>query len=495
MIVTPSPANSCATVRTRKHSILALVLMLTHSAVIPVFSAPAAQPLLLPEVLSSVTNKYPPYLAALIEMDIANGRARQSQGAFDLNMSIGGSFAPAGFYDGQSGYVSLDQPLSIWGGNVYGGYRLSSGFLPDYNKDRTQQGGEALLGFRLNLLRDGAIDRRRATLYQAQIDQQLADPFILRQYLDFIRAASIAYYNWLAAGFRWQIAEELFAVAKERDAGIAAQAAGGAVAPIVRVDNERLVVSRQIAMVQAQRRFEAASIELSLFYRDAEDQPIRPGRDRLSKIFPEPPRPDASRITADIGKALLYRPETRRLELTLKKLEIDRNLAKNNLLPNLDIGVQASQAFGKRDQKDIEDLELEARVELKMPLQRNEAKGRLESIEALIERLGAERRFTTDRIAADVRDAHSALEAAHQQLAFTQRNVDLSRQLEEAEAVRFKQGAADLFMLQIREQATFDARLIDVEAHAEYLRSLANYRAAIAADAPPKSEEKKTKKK
>jgi hypothetical protein len=68
----------------------------------------------------------------------------------------------------------------------------------------------------------------------------------------------------------------------------------------------------------------------------------------------------------------------------------------------------------------------------------------------------------------------------------TRKNVDLSQQLEAAENERLKQGATDLLALQIREQATFDAQVLEVEAQAEYFRSQANYRAAIAADAPSK---------
>jgi hypothetical protein len=47
-----------------------------------------------------------------------------------------------------------------------------------------------------------------------------------------------------------------------------------------------------------------------------------------------------------------------------------------------------------------------------------------------------------------------------------------------------KQGAADLLALQLREQAMFESKVLEVEAQAEYFRAQANYRAAIAADAP-----------
>ncbi|MEZ5387835.1 MAG: TolC family protein [Prosthecobacter sp.] len=445
----------------------------------------AEKPLLLPEVLGSVKTQYPPYLAALIEQDIANGRARSAMGAFDLSLNSGGAFNPAGYYDGQTGYAVLDQPLPFWGGSIYGGYRLSSGFLPNYNKDRTGVNGEGVLGFRIPLLKDGTIDKRRATLWKAQIDQELADPYILRQFLDFVRASTISYYNWVAAGQRLTIAEDLLRIAKDRDAAIAEQVKQGKSAPIVQVDNERLVVSREISVVQALRRFQAAAIELSLFYRTLENaEPIIAPRSRVPSAFPPHARPNESQITADIAKAAVFRPEIRRIELSIEKSDIDRRLAKNSLLPSLDVGVQAAQNLNNNTRRDIEQTEIEARIEFKLPLQRREAKGQLAAIEAQIDRLNNEKRFARDKITADVRDSYSALMAAYEALKQTRRNVELARQLQQAEAERLKQGATDLLALQIREQASFDAQILEVEALAAYFKAQADYRAAIAADAP-----------
>jgi outer membrane protein TolC len=74
--------------------------------------------------------------------------------------------------------------------------------------------------------------------------------------------------------------------------------------------------------------------------------------------------------------------------------------------------------------------------------------------------------------------------AAHHALLKTRLNVDLARRLEEAENEKIRQGAADLLALQIREQATFDAQVLEVDALNEYFRTQANYRAATAIDAP-----------
>jgi outer membrane protein TolC len=85
---------------------------------------------------------------------------------------------------------------------------------------------------------------------------------------------------------------------------------------------------------------------------------------------------------------------------------------------------------------------------------------------------------------AEVQDAFSAMEAAMAQISQNRRNVELAVKLEEAERFRFQEGASDLLALQIREQRTFEARLSEVEAVADYFRALAEYRAAVAADAP-----------
>jgi outer membrane protein TolC len=52
--------------------------------------------------------------------------------------------------------------------------------------------------------------------------------------------------------------------------------------------------------------------------------------------------------------------------------------------------------------------------------------------------------------------------------------------LENGERERFEKGASDLLALQIREQAAFDARLLEVDARADFFRALADYEAATA---------------
>jgi outer membrane protein TolC len=442
----------------------------------------AVEPLALPELLDSVRNRYPPLLIALIEQDIAAGRLRQAEGAFDLGFSLRAGIAPKGYYDGSSGDISLDQRLPFWGGNVFAGYRRSSGLLADYDKDRTQRDGEYRAGLRFNLLRDGPIDRQRAELMKARLDLGLADPFIQRQKLDIVRAATRSYYQWVAAGLRESVAREQLKVAEDRAAALTEQANKGMVAPIVVTDNERLIVSRQLIVTQSRRRFEAASLELSLFYRGPDDLPITPARERLPQDLP------AAELPARLGDVSLLesvaelRPELRRVRLLKEKVEVDLRLARNATLPNLDLTLGVTRNEGGGPFPDLQRNETRAGLEFRIPLQRNEALGRTQVSEAELRRLDQDLYFVRDRIRVEIKDGWSALAAASELLIVARRNVELSDLLVKAEQTRLRQGATDLLALQIREQALLEAQFAVVSAQADFFAALADYRAATAED-------------
>ncbi|MEO0454138.1 MAG: TolC family protein [Verrucomicrobiota bacterium] len=443
-------------------------------------------PLQLEEVLLSVRGYYPPLLASWIQQDIANGRVRQSIGAFDTILSSSLVWRPENFYDGSNAELLIEQPLPIWGGSVYGGYRRSSGFFADYERKlRTAEGGEGVLGFKVPLLRGGPFDNRRAARGKAEIERELADPFILRQYLDFIRGARISYYEWVAKGQRLAVAEEILNIALERDKALEEQKQQGAIAPIVQVDNQRLVVNRQIAVFQARRGFEQAAIKLSLFLRKSGNgEPIVAGRELLPQAFPEQIPLSEIDIINDSERAAFNRPEVRQIGLLFSRAEIDKRLAGNNLKPNLDLAFELNRAIGNDRPKDIDPTEIAGLIQFSLPIGRNEAQGRIEAIDGEIARLEQEKKFAREKILADAQDSYSAVRAALGALGQTKRNVDLSIELEKAENQKFKEGASDLLAVQIREEATFNARNLEINAKLAYFQALANYKAAVAEDAP-----------
>ncbi|NBV47683.1 MAG: hypothetical protein EBR95_01215, partial [Verrucomicrobia bacterium] len=194
-------------------------------------------------------------------------------------------------------------------------------------------------------------------------------------------------------------------MAEDRAAALTEQAKKGMVAPIVVTDNERLIVSRQLIATQARRRFEAASLELSLFYRGPDDQPITPTRERLTptrerlpKDLPGAELPERMGDVSLLEAVAELRPELRRIRLLKEKVEVDLRLARNATLPNLDLTFGITRNQGGGPYSDLRPEESRAGLEFRLPIQRNEALGRTQVTEAELRRLEQDLYFVRDRI-------------------------------------------------------------------------------------------------
>ena len=91
-------------------------------------------------------------------------------------------------------------------------------------------------------------------------------------------------------------------------------------------------------------------------------------------------------------------------------------------------------------------------------------------------------RFAQDRVGADVADAVSEVDAARQRVVVVRREVELAAQLEAAERRRFDAGDSTLLFVNLREVATAEARIREVDALADVHRAAASLRAAMAVD-------------
>lgn len=446
-------------------------------------AAQAPGPLDLDRVLASVEAAYPPLLAARIERDLADGRLRAARGVYDLEVFAKLKATPEGYYEYDTVEAGAEQFLGMWGAALYGGYRLTGGEdLPDYYPQRTQGAGEAAVGLRLPLLKGGSIDEDRAAVARAEIGARAADPAVERQRLDFVRAGTEAWARWVAAGRKLIVSRELLRLAQDRAAALEQQVAGGLRADIVLVDNRRLVVDREIGVLDAERAFRGASLALSLLYRGPDGTPIVPVEDQLPVDSLGPSwTPGAVDTEEAVARALARRPELATLALKVESAEVDARLARNGLLPLVDATVEAARNFGEERYADRSATELRLGVEMTFPLQRREAGGKTLAAEAGLDRLRRELAFARETISAEVRDAAAALEVAVAQVDRAALNVELALELQAAEEALFQAGSSDLLALQLREQSAFDARMKAVDARLDAWRAWADWQAAVAA--------------
>lgn len=448
------------------------------------------EPLTLYEVLRSVQASFPLLLAIQQERAIAAGQRLSAEGAFDLNFRLRG-WSQDGTFENHRLDVGLEQPTPLYGTTLFGGYRFGFGDFPVYYGDRlTADGGEFRAGVQIPLLRDGPIDRRRAALRQAQIAESLADPLIQQARIDFLRDAAKAYWNWVAAGEQYRVAEALLKLALDRQAGFEEQFRLGAIAEFVVVDNRRLIFERQGALVAAERRLQQAAFDLSLFLRDAEGNPVTPSVSQLPRnllLQEDLPRPRTELLAQDIETAYRFRPELTRFALLKERATVDLRLAENQTWPALNAQVFGAQDVGKGKQETgvfaLDRSVLEGSVVFEVPLQRREAQGRVRTAEAILMQLLAQERFVRDRISVEVQDAVSALDRTYERWLRARDEQRVAARVAELEFERFRQGQSTLLDVNLRELAAAGAQAKVIDAAADFARALADYRAALGLDA------------
>ncbi len=439
-------------------------------------SAAAADPLTLDDVLGSVGRTHPGLEVAERKIDQADGKVLAAQGGFDPTLSIRTKWTPVGYYNQGQVDTLVRQPTPAWGIGAYAGYRVGWGTYPVYKGElQTLSGGEIRAGVEVPLWRNGPIDSRRAGVKRTKIQRAGARYARDATELELERAAAEAYWSWVSAGQSLRISRELLALAERRDAGLNEQAKAGAIERIKIVDNRRLVLDRMTKVVAAERKFATASLELSLFMRDAAQNPVRPGEERVPAKIPEPASPDMASLDDEVDEAVRRRPDAAALETERDAARVDVRLARNQRAPAINLQTFVAKDFGAGP-AELGPVEWGAGVVLEVPLPLRKARGELRVAKAALGAVKAKTRGLQDKIGAEVRTAHVALEAAQETITLARAQLGTTEELAEAERIRFREGASDLVIVNLRELAAAEAANQEVAALAEYQRAYADFR-------------------
>ncbi len=438
----------------------------------------AEAPLRLEEVLDSVDATHPDVEKGQRGVDKAEAKALAARGGFDPKFSIKSKWSPVGYYDNTQIDATLEQPTTLWGASLYAGYRVGWGEYPSYKGDlQTRSAGEIRAGIDVPLWRDGPIDARRAKIEQTKIGRKGARASLSATSLAVQRKAAKAYWKWVAAGQKLDVADALLDLAKRRDVALASQVAAGAVEPIKQVDNRRLVLERTAKVVAAQRAFDAATIDLSLYLRDGEQVPVRVSEDRVLEKFPDPVATDGLDMDQQIAQALRRRPEVEVVEAEKEVASVGVRLAKNRRAPQANL-----QSFVAKDIGDgpveLAPVEWGLGLVISIPLPLRKARGEYREAKAELAAVKATARGLADKIAAEVRLAEVSLRAARRSWALAKEQVEVATTLAGAERTRFREGASDLIVVNLRELAEADAENAAISAAAEYHQAYAVFMTA-----------------
>ena len=437
----------------------------------------------LTEVISSVLTTYPMVQAAALQFEMAQGQILSAEGAFDTKLKGATENGPLGFYETYRHSVGAIQPLAN-GGEVFGGYRVGRGdFQPWYQERQTNDGGEFKAGLSVPLSRNVSIDDRRAGVRKAGLDLAAADPQFRGEVIFTVRAASEAFWQWVAAAAQQRIARQVLDLAITRNDGLEEEVRMGAKALPDLKDNRRSILSREAKLIETQRKVTQSATKLSIFLRTPGGEPRLASIDEVPD-FPKPSPPNEDWQISLAQRAIQSRPELRELELAIERIDVEIAEADNDLLPNISAVLVGSQDVGEPTSKkrDKSEFELEAALLVDVPLQRRKAKGKLTSLEAKRAQVAQKRRLSEDKIRTDIAIAFEAVRAAYERVQRTAEARDLADYMAEVEREKFKAGESDLLKVALREEKAAESAGKAIEAQLEYQLGLAHLRAAAGID-------------
>lgn len=438
--------------------------------------AQAKAPASLEALLEASLKHYPKIQEAQAKREASESAVTEAIGAFDASLDNATNLRADGYYDGNYTSSKVVKPFTDYNARVSAGYRNSRGAFPVYEDYYyTNRGGEFNIELFFSLLRDRDIDDKRLRLWNSQLEVSKAEQELLLSKIATQRAAMIAYYEWIAASQILHIQQELSDLAKQRQKAMKQKHAHGDIAAVAVIENEQYLFRREGQLNDAKRLYKNAAVNLSLYWRDAEGNPIVP-QESDSMAFPVE---QAGALTLAADREALYRlrPELKLIEAEIKTQQNELKAGENSLLPKADIMLRSAKDIGSGSYA-REEAEHVVGLNISIPLQQRLGEGRAAKAKAKLRALEHEQRLVRDQIGQQLQFLENDLSAAERMIEWSSKEVEVATKMQSSEAKLFASGGSDYFLLNMREEQRAGAQVKNVKATLDYYSALANAYAA-----------------
>lgn len=412
------------------------------------------------QILDHVLKQFPAVRMAENDLQIAEGEQTAADGAFDILLQ--GSYTEnSGDYENDVLNAKLIKPTSLFGLDLYAGFKKSDGLLAVYDKEwETLDRGEWSVGGKLPLLRDFLIDDRRARVKKADFGKEQRMYQLRTTELEQVRNALHRYWDWVLAGKRLSVQKGLLEIAEKRDVWLQKRMKAGDIPRFERNDNLRSILQRRSFVMQSEMGLEQAISELAFFVSDdALQKQLETPRDLPQHTLPAIQPVVVQTPTPKLAeRAIEQRPDLKALQMQIEQNRVDESLQNNRFLPKLDLQAQFSQDEGTGSTS-LDDNNVKAMVTLELPLQYRAIRGRQAQIRGQLQRLGNQKQLLSQRIEADIRIVKKNLDIALERRKLALEELSLAQELEKGERTRLNQGETNVLIVNLREQATAEAEL------------------------------------
>ncbi len=441
-----------------------------------------------PSIVKESALKYhPSVLAALESMRAADESINGAKGAFDARVVSDYKRQTKQDWNTTVSRTQLEKPLGLANSKIYAGSEQISNpdgkFAPIYNTGNPATTGQAgnfsILGLRLSLWKNLTLDPNRANLRVAKYNAKIAKAEKRLTELDIERFGQLAYWEWVTAKRVEHAYQELFKNGETRNEYLVTRNKKGDIAQIVVTENEQYVASRKRTLQAAKERLLRAEYALSLFYRDENGDPVIPANDESFEDYPGKLGTLIERVdlNTNIDQLIDHRPDMRNLLLNVQKSEVDLDLARQDLRPQVDVTTEYFQRTVSHPNQPRDYLMVLAQVSV--PIERNLGEGNIAAASA--RRMVAQKRMSlgVQSYKFEVLALRQSLHLRLEQVTQSEIEFSKARELVISENYKFKTGGGNLFLVNLREQSQTSAEASFHEARLAFMDTLLSYQALV----------------
>ncbi len=436
--------------------------------------------LTLEQVVKSAVKNYPTIFSHYDKIRAAESNLLAAKGFFDIRLKQNYSDRTRGYYDGKTYDAEIEKHLGVLGSKVYSGYRKSYGKFADYEGGSiTNSGGEFRAGAKFSLLKDRDIDQNRLSLILRNLGIEEAKIELENIKMEIARDASKAYWSWVAAGKILQIYEDLYQLSLNRQKQLEVKAQKGDIAQIVVVENKKNLLKRKASLAKIRQEFDASSVYLSLFWRDNNANSIKPEKTNLPEIDTKlSDIPNDNEIKNAKHQAIFKRPEIRLINIKSNQQSQELKYAKNLMQPQLDVEVGASkdEGVGLASRAGANNY---ANFNFSLPLQQREGKGKIAAAESKISAIKYEKSLLEDQINVEIDQIMIKISTISETYYLLVEEAKLAEVLQSSELEKFKHGASNFFLVNLREQDLAASKAAVIEVFKEFNNAKADYQLAV----------------
>ena len=395
--------------------------------------------------------------------EAAKAELLMARGGFDPKLMAG---FDQKYFNNEYYYNFWDSQLKVpirWGGlDLKIGYERNTGKTLGTDI-QTPPDGLTYFGVEAGLQRF-LIDQRRSDLKNAQLFQQIAETERVKMINKLVLSAAKEYWDWYFSYRNYLLIKDFYDLADARYLLVKKRVVQGDLAAIDSTDAEVTLLDRRVLLEQAALDFRNDRLKLSNFLWDNQQNP------RELPDFAVPQMALSERIDDKVRDELLElarqrHPEIQKLGFKNQQLQVDERLARNKLLPQLDVGV-TSLNYSHRLITGVETLKYNIipafykfNFDFAMPLFFRKERGKLQSIKVKQLQNDLELRQLRREINNEVLMAYNDVKNLARQIQEQQVAVARQGQVLRAEEQRFAIGESQLFLVNQREAKLNELRV------------------------------------